>query len=83
MSSQLMLLKTSIDSLKSLRQEVHGKVENSVIERIDEAIFNLQLLEREGSQQFSSIDLLMLLANALEYLPAVQKVIEYLLQDGK
>ena len=42
------LLEASIQALKSLRTEVHGKVGNSVVKRIDKVIRDLERAKKIG-----------------------------------
>ena len=67
------LLEASIQALKSLRTEVHGKVGNSVVKRIDKIIRDLEC-------QYSAIELLKLLAFGIEQFPAIEKAIGQLIQ---
>lgn len=74
------LLEASIQALKSLRTEVHGKVGNSVVKRIDKIIRDLERAKKTGKCQYSAIELLKLLAFGIEQFPAIEKAIGQLIQ---
>jgi len=42
------LLRSSIDTLKSVRLELHGNVESSTLEMLDKAIFDLENLQQDS-----------------------------------
>ena len=64
-------------SLKSVRLELHGNVENSVLEMLDKAIFNLENLQ-QGSNKVSARDVLYVLGQVLEKLPIIVELIHRL-----
>ena len=71
------LLRSSIDTLKSVRLELHGNVENSVLEVLDKAIFDLENLQQD-SDQVSTRDVLNVLGQVLEKLPMIVELIQLL-----
>jgi hypothetical protein len=76
-------LKISIEELQCLRTEMHGKLEDRTIERIDEVISALKTLEHDKSRRYDPVEVLNLLGSVIEILPTVGKAIEYLLEVCK
>jgi hypothetical protein len=76
------LLRSSIDTLKSVRAELHGNIENSVLEMLDNAIFDLENLQQDSSK-VSARDVLYVLAQVLEKLPAIVELIHKLSNSMK
>jgi len=74
------LLGSSAEELKCLRAELHGKVEDSVIERLDGIILELELLQTGDTRQNDPFYVLKLLGCAIELAPSIGKLIEYLMQ---
>ena len=72
------LLRSSVEVLKSLRAELHGNVEDSVIGQLDKVIRDLEAAQQESSGRYSSMELLFLLGSILEKLPAIVGAIELL-----
>ena len=64
--------------LMQLRADVHGNVENSVVEKLDRAIQELDVAERRSSRKLSRDDLLAVLGRVVQMLPAVAQLIERL-----
>jgi hypothetical protein len=77
------LLKSSLEALKCLRVELHGKVEDSVINRLDEIILDLEILQENDIRQYDPVHVLRLLSSAIELIPSIGKLIEYLMQMHK
>ena len=69
------LLRSSIDTLKSVRLELHGNVESSTLEMLDKAIFDLENLQQD-SDHISTRDVLNVLGQVLEKLPMIVKLIQ-------
>jgi hypothetical protein len=61
------LLKSSIDMLKSVRFELHGNVENSVLEMLDKAISDLESFQ-QAPEEISADEVLHFLGQVLEKL---------------
>ena len=74
------LLESSAEELKCLRAELHGKVENSVIERLDGIILELEILQTRDTRQYDSFEVLKLLGRAMELVPSIGKLIEYIME---
>jgi hypothetical protein len=79
---QTQLLSSSIDTLKSVRLELHGNVENSVLEMLDNAIFDLENLQQD-SNKISARDVLYVLGQVLEKLPIIVELIHRLSNSMK
>lgn len=71
------LLRSSIDTLKSVRLELHGNVENSTLEMLDKAIYDLENLQQD-SDEISTRDVLYVLGQVLEKLPVIVELIHIL-----
>jgi hypothetical protein len=71
------LLRSSIDTLKSVRVELHGNVENSALEMLDEAIVDLESFQQDSSK-VSTRDVLYVLGQVLEKLPVIIELIHIL-----
>lgn len=71
------LLRSSIDTLKSVRLELHGNVENSALEMLDKAIYDLENLQQD-SDKISTRDVLYVLGQVLEKLPVIVELIHIL-----
>lgn len=71
------LLRDSIDTLKSVRLELHGNAESSVLEMLDKAIYDLEKLQ-QNPDKISTQDVLKVLGRVLEKLPAVIGIIQIL-----
>lgn len=76
------LLKNSIDTLKSIRSELHSNVESSVLEMLDEAISDLEYIQ-QNSEQISAHDVLHILGQVLEKLPMIVELIHILANATK
>lgn len=64
--------------LKDIRSELSGNAEGSVICQLDRAIQDLEVAEREYSNEITPLDLIELLGKILEKLPAILALIELL-----
>jgi len=71
------LLRSSIDTLKSVRLELHGNVEDSVLEVLDKAISDLEIIQ-QGSKEISAREVLYILGQVLEKLPTLVELIHIL-----
>jgi len=69
----LQLLKTSIESLKGLRAELHDDIGSSKRKKLDQIIKNLECCE---DQQISPKQILILLGKALALLPTVERILD-------
>ena len=68
------LLRDSTDTLKSIRQELHNNIENSVLEMLDEAISDLEYIQ-QSSDEISAYDVLNILGQVLDKLPMIVELI--------
>ena len=71
------LLGSSIDTLKSIRSELHSNLEDSVLKMLDEAISDLEYFQ-QSSDQISAHDVLYILGQILEKLPMIVELIHIL-----
>lgn len=71
------LLRNSIDALESIRLELHGNVEDSVLDMLDKAISDLEEIQ-QGSKEISARDVLNILGQVLEKLPVLIELIRIL-----
>jgi hypothetical protein len=71
------LLRSSIDTLKSVRLELHGNLENSALEMLDKAIVDLESFQQDSSK-VSTRDVLYVLGQVLEKLPVIIELIHIL-----
>jgi hypothetical protein len=69
--------------MKSIRSELDDKVDDSVIRRIDGIIIELEILQAEDTHQYDSGRVLKLLGCAMELVPSIGKLVEYLIELGK
>lgn len=68
------LLESTIEALKSVRSELQNNVENSVLETLDKAISDLEIIQ-QNSEKFSAQDLLNILSSVLDKLPVIVELI--------
>jgi len=68
------LLRSSIDTLKSIRSELRSNLEDSVLKMLDEAIVDLEYIQ-QSSDQISARDVLYILGQVLERLPMIVELI--------
>jgi hypothetical protein len=71
------LLRNSVEALIALRAELHGSVEDSVLESLDEVISDLEDIQQHPDK-ISASDMLRVLGQILEALPAVVELIQIL-----
>jgi len=71
------LLGESIDALIMLRLELHGSVDDSVLETLDKVISDLEATRNEPSK-ISAQDTLRLLGTILDKLPVIVEIIHVL-----
>jgi hypothetical protein len=72
------LLRNSVDELNGLRAELHGSVNDSVMEVLDEVIADLQEDLKDDPQKINARDVLELMGKVLEKLPAIVEAIKIL-----
>ena len=68
------LLRNSLEALIMLREELHGSVEDSVLEALDKVIDDLQSIQQHPDK-ISASDVLNVLGQILETLPAIVELI--------
>ena len=68
----------SIEALKCLRMEMQGRVEDSVMTKLDEIIHDLEQAEAGHGRALTTADVLRLVGAGIELIPAVAKMIEWL-----
>ena len=68
----------SLETLRAIRAEVHGKVEASVIERLDAVIQELEASRREDPGKYTAGDILTLVGEIVQLLPAVVELVDKL-----
>ena len=71
-------VKETIELLERVRAEVHGDVDNIVVEQLNEAIWKLKETQRSQSVELTSKDVLVVLGKALEALPAITQLLDFL-----
>ena len=71
-------IKPVVEVLIALRTEMHGKLEDRAIDRMDEVISILEKLEYDKSLQGDPKLKLKLFGSVVEMLPSIVKAIEYL-----
>ncbi len=77
------LLKDSVEALQSIRSELHGKVDDGVIKRLDGIILELEIFQAEDTHQYDLVRVLNLLGCAIELVPSIGKLVEYLIELTK
>lgn len=65
------LLKDSVEALECLRAELHGNVEDSVIQRLDEVIWELEIAQEAYPDRCTAEFVLNLFGLVLEHLPEI------------
>jgi len=73
---QLDLFRNLLEDVRTLRAEIHGKVDVGVLERIDQTIMEL---ERFRHSPDGPRNALILLGIIVEYLPSIIKAIDSLI----
>ena len=76
------LLKDSFELHILVRAELHGKVEDSVLQKLDKDGNILDKAQNDDAHKISSADVLKILGTVVEYIPAVAEAIK-LLSGGK
>ena len=74
------LLRHSVELLREIRSELSDTVEDSVLVELDQIIVNLEMAQKDDSQEFNATDILFLLGSILDYLPLVIQITEKLRQ---
>jgi hypothetical protein len=74
------LLRDTLETLKNVRAEVQGTVEDSVIDDIDIVIKKLEDATNSPYIQIDPIDVLMLLGKVIENLPEIAEAIKRLMR---
>jgi len=69
-----------LNVLYDIRAEVHGDVEDSVINQLDDAISQLEIELCDDSQEFNALDALTTLGKAVELIPAIRVLLELIRQ---
>lgn len=78
MSEKDALLMETLELLEEVRAEVHDDVDDSVVEQLDEAIRMLKQAQHSKGAKLSSYDLLTILGQVVQALPAIAKLIDLL-----
>jgi hypothetical protein len=73
------LLNDSLEALYRLREELHGKADDSVIEQLEEIINDLEKARHEGSNKINATDVLKKLGSAIELISAIANIISKLM----
>ncbi len=76
------LLGEAIEALILLRMELHGSVDDSVLETIDKVISDLDAA-RDEPRKISAYDALRLLGSVLDKLPVIVEILRILLNVFK
>lgn len=71
MNNNQKLLKTSIESIKKLREELHNDIDSSKRKELDQIIKDLEYYE---GPQISPNQILVLIGKALAILPVLEKI---------
>ena len=71
------LLRNSVEALVILRAELRGSVEDSVLEKLDKVISDLESIQQHPDK-ISASDVLNVLGQVLETLPAIVEMIHIL-----
>lgn len=78
MTKQNDVILDALDVLYDIRAEVHGDVEDSVINQIDDAINDLETKLYEDIDNFNALDVLTMLGKVIEMIPAIQALLKLL-----
>lgn len=70
--------KDSIEALKRLKVEMQGHVDDGSIAKLDQIIHDFEQAESGQSAKLTSADKLRLVGGAIELIPIVVKIIEFL-----
>ncbi len=82
MTKQKTVILDVLNVLYDIRAEVHGDVEDSVINQLDDAISQLEIELCDDSQEFNALDALTTLGKAVELIPAIRALLELIRQAG-
>lgn len=80
MTKQKTVILDVLNVLYDIRAEVHGDVEDSVINQLDDAISQLEIELCDDSQEFNALDALTTLGKAVELIPAIRVLLELIRQ---
>ena len=69
-------LHETLELLRDVRVEVHGGVDDSIVEQLDEAIRLLEEAQHSQSAKLSRRDALIILGKVIEHLPTIVRLIE-------
>lgn len=69
------LLKSSIETIKQFREELHNDIDSSKREKLDQVIADL---ERCEAQKVTTAQILIFLGKVVEILPSIEKMLEML-----
>lgn len=72
------LLGEVLEVLTQLRADLHGSTESSAVHKIDAVLEKLRELQRDKSNHLDRTTVLMLIGLALEAVPAVASILDYL-----
>ena len=70
------LLKDSVEVLKDLRTELHGKAEDCVLVALNKVIADLEQALLENPAKMTPKDILVLVGSILEKLPAIVEAVK-------
>jgi len=75
------LLSDSLEVLKQLREELHDSVEDSVIDRLDHVIADLETAQSGKSERvIQAHEILLLLGTLIEHVPEIAEIIQNLIK---
>jgi hypothetical protein len=72
------LLRDSVDLLRRIRAEVQTTVEDSVIHDLDKVIHDLEDIQKRRPNSYDTLEVLLLLGKAIEYLPQIADALQHL-----
>ncbi len=73
------LLRNSAAILIEIRAELHGNVEDSVVEQLDEVIHDLEAAQSGKTERvITALEILLLLGTLIEKVPEIAKTLEFL-----
>jgi hypothetical protein len=71
-------VKDSVEILKEIRTELHGKAEGSVEEKLDKAIGDLENIQDETPDKLTPVVVLTIIGAVLDLIPTIADVIKAL-----
>lgn len=75
------LLGNSVDILKEIRAGLHDNVEDSVVEKLDEVIHDLEASQFGNTKKvITALEILILLGTLMQKVPEIAATIEFLTQ---